>query len=73
MEKSLFFISKENFCFKKWTKKMSKNEKPRNTFEKTMDLLHILILASGHKKNNFKIVTINFKFFLKKEFRCFFC
>jgi hypothetical protein len=45
---------------------MSKNEKPRNTFEKTMDLLHILILASGHKKNNFKFVTIIFKFFIKK-------
>ena len=43
-KKSMFFVSKVNFCFKKWTKKMSKNEKPRNTFEKSFPLLHILKL-----------------------------
>ena len=29
-------------------------------------------LASGHQKNNFKVVTINFKYFLRKSFRHFF-
>jgi len=42
---------------------MSKNEKPRNTFEKTVDLLHILKLSSGRKKNNSQFVTTIFLFF----------
>ena len=37
---SNIYFSKVFFTFQNWTKKMSKNEKPRNTFGKTVDLLH---------------------------------
>jgi hypothetical protein len=65
-KKSMFFVPKVFFIFQNWTKKMSKNEKPRNTFEKTVDLLHILKLGSGRKKNNSQFVTTFFLYFLRK-------
>ena len=59
---SSFFMGKflQNF-------KMDKNKCPKtkrgNTFPKNMRCDHNLFLWSGHRKNNFQFVTINFFIF----------
>jgi hypothetical protein len=67
MKKLRFFYGKVFSTFQKWTKKMSKIEKLKYFTPKKLFSLHNFFLACGYQKNNFQVVMIILKIFLRKS------